>query len=371
MPSLFDSLAVGGLALRNRIGLSPMCQYSAVEGVANDWHQAHLGRYAAAGLGVIFTEATHVTRPGRITPGCLGLWTDEQGTAIARILKVIRGIDPEVKLGIQLAHSGRKGSADLPWKGGKPLNDGSAWETVAPSALPHDEGWPTPRALDAGELPGIVDAFVASARRALAAGFEMMELHGAHGYLIHTFLSPISNHRTDAYGGTREKRMRFPLEVAAAVRKIWPKDKAFGLRLSGQDYLDGGMTVDDTVAFAHELKGIGVDFLDISGGGIWPSKLKVTVGPGYQVPSAERVKAEIGLPVFAVGMILDGRQADDIVQAGKADGVLVGRGHLREPFWVWRAAEALGAKHFCPPQYLRAGERPGANVPRTTLAAKG
>ena len=367
MPSLFEPLQIGPLTLRNRIGLSPMCQYSAVEGVANDWHRIHLARYAAAGLGVMFVEATHVTRQGRITPGCLGLWTDEQGEAIAGILKVIRGIDPEVKLGIQLAHSGRKGSADLPWKGGKPLQDGTAWETVAPSALPHDEGWPVPRALETGELKAIVEAFVASAKRALAAGFDVVELHGAHGYLIHTFLSPVSNHRTDAYGGTREKRMRFPLEVASAVRAIWPKDRAFGLRLSGQDYLDGGMTVDDTVAFARELKGIGADFLDISGGGIWPSKLKVTVGPGYQVPSAERVKAEIGLPTFSVGMILDGKQADEIVSSGKADAVLVGRGHLREPFWVWRAAEALGVKHFCPPQYLRSHE----SSRRTILAQKG
>jgi len=371
MPSLFDPLPVGGLTLRNRIGLSPMCQYSAVEGMPNDWHQTHLGRFAAAGLGVIFTEATHVTRDGRITPGCLGLWTDEQGEGLKRILHFIRSVDPEVKLGIQLAHSGRKGSADLPWKGGHPLKDETAWEQVAPSALPHDEGWPTPRALDAGELPGLVEAFVASAKRALAAGFEMMELHGAHGYLIHTFLSPVSNHRTDAYGGTREKRMRFPLEVASAVRQVWPKDKAFGLRLSGQDYLDGGMTVDDTVAFAKELKGIGVDFFDISGGGIWPSKLKVKVGPGYQVPSAERVKAEVGVPTFTVGMILDGPQAEEIVRSGKADAVLVGRAHLREPFWVWRAAETLGATHFTPPQYLRAGESAGASVRRTPLAAKG
>lgn len=365
MPSLFEPLQIGGLTLRNRIGLSPMCQYSAVEGVPNEWHQTHLGRYAAGGLGVIFTEATHVSRTGRITPGCLGLWNDEQGAELARILRFIRSVDPEVKLGIQIAHSGRKGSADLPWKGGKPLTDGTAWQQVAPSALPHDEGWPAPRALDAGELPGIVDEFVGSAKRALAAGFEMAELHGAHGYLIHSFLSPISNHRTDAYGGTREKRMRFPLEVASAVRKIWPKDKAFGLRLSGQDYLDGGMTVDDTVAFAKELKGIGVDFFDISGGGIWPSKMKIShlVGPGYQVPSAERVKAEVGLPTFAVGMILDGKQADEVIQTGKADAVLVGRAHLREPFWAWRAAEALGVKGFVPPQYLRAAER-GVHTPR-------
>jgi 2,4-dienoyl-CoA reductase-like NADH-dependent reductase (Old Yellow Enzyme family) len=361
MPSLFDPLPIGGLSLRNRIGLSPMCQYSAVEGVANEWHEVHLGRYAAAGLGLIMVEATHVTRPGRITPGCLGLWTDEQGEALARIVRRIRRIDPEVKLGIQLAHAGRKGSADLPWKGGKPLKGDEAWQTVAPSALPHDEGWPVPHALDEGEMTAIRDAFVASARRALAAGFDVVELHGAHGYLIHTFVSPASNKRSDAYGGTREKRMRFPLEIAAAVRAVWPKDRAFGARISGNDYLgEEGMSVADAVAFARELKGLGAEFLDVSGGGILPSRMKVQVGPGYQVPSAERVKAEIGLPTFTVGMILDGRQANEIVATGKADAVMIGRALLNDPLWPWRAADALSATVFHPLPYWR-GRKIGAD----------
>lgn len=361
MPLLFEPLPIGGVTLRNRIGLSPMCQYSAVEGLAEDWHQIHLGRYAAAGLGLITVEATHVTRPGRITPGCLGLWTDEQGEALARIVRTIKKIDPEVKLGIQLAHSGRKGSADVPWKGGKPLTGAAAWTTVAPSALPHDQGWPEPRALEESEMKDILAAFVAAAKRALAAGFDVIELHGAHGYLLHSFVSPASNRRSDGYGGTRAARMRFPLEVAAAVRAIVPKDRALGMRISGNDYLgDEGMSVADAVAFARELKGLGADFLDVSGGGIWPSKMKVQVGPGYQVPWAERVKAEVGLPTFTVGMILDGRQANEIVASGKADAVMVGRALLNDPLWPWRAADALGATTFHPLPYFR-GRKIGAD----------
>lgn len=361
MPTLFDPLPLGPLILRNRIGLSPMCQYSAVEGVANDWHFIHLGRYAAAGLGLITVEATHVTRPGRITPGCLGLWTDEQGEALARIVRAIRSIDPEVKLAIQLAHSGRKGSADLPWKGGKPLKGTEAWQTVAPSALPHDEGWPVPRALEDAEMKVILAAFVAAAKRAMAAGFDAIELHGAHGYLIHTFVSPASNRRTDAWGGSREARLRFPLEIAAAVRAVVPRDKALGARISGNDYLgDQGMGVTDAVAFARALKDAGVDYLDVSGGGILPSKMQLRVGPGYQVPWAERIRAEIGLPTFTVGMILDGAQANEVVATGRADAVMIGRAMLNDPLWPWRAADALGTTAFHPLPYWR-GRRIGAD----------
>jgi 2,4-dienoyl-CoA reductase-like NADH-dependent reductase (Old Yellow Enzyme family) len=365
MPALFRPLTIGGTTLRNRILMSPMCQYSAVDGAPTEWHFVHLGRYAAAGLGLVMTEATHVAAEARITPGCLGLWTDAHESALARILRFLRGIDPELRAGVQLAHAGRKGATDLPWRGGKPLAAG-AWETVAPSAIPHDEGWPAPRALDAGELPAIAAQFAAAAARALRAGFDVVELHAAHGYLLHEFLSPFSNRREDGYGGTRAKRMRFPLEVAAAVRAVWPRERALGMRITGSDHIgEAGLTAEDAAAFASELKSIGLDFVDVSSGGI-SMKQKIALGPGYQVPLARRVRAESGLTTIAVGMILEGPQAERIVAEGDADAVMLARALLNDPLWAWRAADALGGTVFCPPQYLR-GRRVGVEVPRDTV----
>jgi 2,4-dienoyl-CoA reductase-like NADH-dependent reductase (Old Yellow Enzyme family) len=368
MSALFTPLRLGGVTLRNRVALSPMCQYSAVDGAPTDWHFVHLGRYAAAGLGLVNLEATHVSASARITPGCLGLWTDAHEAGHARIVNLLRSVDPEIKVGLQVAHAGRKASADVPWRGGKPLTQG-AWMTVAPSPIPHDDGWPVPHPLDAGELPAIAREFADSAARAARAGYDAVELHAAHGYLLHEFYSPVSNRRTDAYGGSLEKRLRFPLEVAQAVRAVWPRDKALGARITGTDYLGSeGATIEDAIVFARELKGLGYDFVDVSGGGI-SMRQKIELKPGYQVDAAARIRKESGLPAFAVGLILDGKQADAIVARGEADGVMIGRALLRDPLWLWDAADALGAKHFCPPQYLRGQVLGVAAPPRESLAA--
>ena len=368
MTALFTPLRLGAVTLRNRVALSPMCQYSAVEGTPTDWHFVHLGRYAASGLGLVNLEATHVSAAGRITPGCLGLWTDAHEAAHARIINFLRGVDPDIKVGLQVAHAGRKASAEVPWRGGKPLTQGS-WTTMAPSPVPHDEGWPVPHALDAGELPAIAREFADSASRAARAGYDVVELHAAHGYLLHEFYSPVSNRRTDAYGGSLAKRLRFPLEVAQAVRAVWPRDKALGARITGTDYLASeGATVEDAIVFARELKGLGYDFVDVSGGGI-SMRQKIELKPGYQVEFASRIGKEAGLPVFAVGLITEALHADQIVARGDADAVMIGRALLRDPLWLWGAADALGAQTFCPPQYLR-GRALGPSAPtRNTVVA--
>ncbi|WP_248965154.1 NADH:flavin oxidoreductase/NADH oxidase [Sphaerisporangium perillae] len=364
MSTLFEPLTLRGLTIPNRVWMAPMCQYSAAcegpgQGVPTDWHLAHQAARAVGGAGLILTEATAVTPEGRISPADLGLWNDRQEQAFTRITALLRehGTVP----GIQLAHAGRKASTDRPWRGGRPLGPGDGgWRPVAPSPIPFAEHHPTPAELSIEGIQEIVTSFAAAARRALAAGFEVVEVHGAHGYLINEFLSPHSNHRTDAYGGSHENRVRFALEVVDAVRAVWPEHLPVLFRVSATDWLDEnpedgreGWTADDTVRFAKELHAHGVDLLDTSTGGN-ASGARIPVGPGYQVPFAARVKAETDLPVGAVGLITEPGQAEEIVASGQADAVLLGRELLRDPYWPNRAARELGAEPRWPDQYHRA-----------------
>lgn len=354
MAQLFDPIALRGLVLPNRVIVSPMCQYSAQDGNANEWHVAHLSSLSLGGMGLLCLEATAVTPEGRISPGCLGLWSDENEAAMARLLKVIRAASP-VKLAIQLGHAGRKASSAPPWQGGQLLaeSDGG-WQPMGPSAVPHKPGEAVPTAMDAGDLSRVREAFVASAQRAIRLGFDAIELHAAHGYLLHQFLSPVSNQRNDEYGGSLENRMRFPLEVFHAIRAAVPGTIPVGVRLSGTDWLEDepGWTIEQTVELGLRLKESGVDWLDISSGGVSPRQ-KIPVGPGYQVHLAEAVKKQVGVPTMAVGLITEPRQAQDIVTAGQADMVALGRAMLYNPRWVWHAAAELGAQLEAPPQYWR------------------
>src|SRR3954454_18428080 len=352
-PSLFEPLSLGGITLANRIAVSPMCQYSAESGAANDWHLQHLGSLSLSGTGLIIVEQTAVEPAGRITHGCLGLYSDANEAALARIVGFCRRAG-STALGIQLAHAGRKGSAKLPWEGGGPLPpEAGAWTNAAPSALPFDNHWPAPQALDDAGLARIRDAYAAAARRADRLGFDLVELLGAHGFLLHSFLSPITNRRTDSYGGSLANRMRYPLEVAAAIREVWPRQKALGMRITGTDWIDGGITPDEAGIFAGKLSDIGFDYVCVSSGGISPAA-RPAIAPGYQVPLAAAVKKASGIAVQAVGMIVDPHQAEAIVADGHADYVALARGFLDDPRWAWHAAAALGADAFYPPQYRRA-----------------
>lgn len=366
MPTyLFSPLTVGGLTLANRIAVSPMCQYSAVDGSANDWHVQHLGSLSLSGAGIVTVEATAVEPEGRITLACLGLYSDANEAALERVVTACRRWG-NTSLGIQLAHAGRKASVHVPWQGGKPLAAGEgAWRTVGPSPLPFAEGWSEPTPLDEAALARIRDAFATAANRADRLGFDLLELHGAHGYLLHSFLSPVSNRRTDRYGGSFENQMRFPLEVAAAVRAVWPRTKALGMRITGCDWIEGGLTDADAVNFAAALKETGLDYVCVSSGGVSP-QARVAVGPGYQVPFAETVKRDDKILVQAVGMIVEPHQAEAIVAEGRADWVALARAVLDDPRWPWHAADALGASVACPPQYLRARPEswPGAALAR-------
>jgi 2,4-dienoyl-CoA reductase-like NADH-dependent reductase (Old Yellow Enzyme family) len=343
---LFTPLAIRSLTLRNRAVLSPMCQYQAVEGRVQEWHHAHHGRYAAGGLAAAFVEATGVTRDGRITHGCTGIWDDGQIDGLRRIASLYRsfGVIP----GIQIGHSGRRGSAARPWDGAAPLKSTAgrepAWQTVGPSALPEREGSPVPRELTESEIEGLVDAFRAAARRALAAGFDILEIHGAHGYLIHSFFSPVSNRRADRFGGSLENRMRLPLMLAETLRAIWPRDKPLFYRASCVDNVAGGLTIEDTVALARELKARGVDVVDCSSGGMsGPATLSTAkIRPGYQVPYAAAVRRGADIPTMAVGAIIEPKQAEAILAAGEADLVALGRQMMAEPHWLYRAAQELG-----------------------------
>ncbi len=360
---LFTPLILGGVTLANRIAVSPMCQYSAEEGSATSWHLQHLGSLSMSGAGLLVLEATAVEPAGRITPACLGLYSEANETALEPVVALCRRWGT-AKLGIQLAHAGRKASAKVPWQGGGPLgSDEGAWQTVGASALPFDDNWPAPQALDDAGLARIRDAFVAAARRADRLGFDLVELHGAHGYLLHSFVSPVSNHRTDRYGGSLANRMRFPLEVAAAVRVVWPRDKALGMRITGSDWIDGALTPDDAGVFADELHQIGFDYVCVSSGGVGP-RARVVVGPGYQVPFAAAVKKASDIMVQSVGMIADPHQAEAILAEGSADCVALARGFLDDPRWAWHAADALDAEAACPPQYERARPKlwPGAKL---------
>ena len=350
MSSLFSPLKLRGLEIRNRVFVSPMCQYSCVDGLANDWHLAHLGARAVGGAGLVMAEATAVEADGRISPGDSGLWSSEQARAWERVARFIKsqGATPA----IQLAHAGRKASTSAPWDGGGPLKAG-AWTTVAPSPLPFDAGYPAPRALTIPEIGALAQKFARSAALALEAGFEVVELHYAHGYLVHSFLSPLSNERTDAYGGSFDGRVRIALEIAEAVRKVWPERLPLFARVSAADWASGGWDLPQTVELAKRLKDRGVDLIDCSSGGAVPYA-KIPVGPGYQVPFAEAVRREAGVATGAVGMITEPAQAEEIVASGKADAVLLARQFLREPYWTQRAAAELGASAPWPKQYGRA-----------------
>jgi 2,4-dienoyl-CoA reductase-like NADH-dependent reductase (Old Yellow Enzyme family) len=364
-PQLFQPIQLREVTLANRIVVSPMCQYSADDGSATDWHIHHLGSMAISGASLVVLEATGVERDGRITPGCLGLYSDENEAAIGRALKAARSFGKAL-FGIQLAHAGRKASSHVPWKGGGPLGANEApWQTMAPSAIPFGENWPTPMQLDRAGMIRVRDAFAKAAERAARLGIEVAELHSAHGYLMHSFVSPISNRRRDEYGGSRENRMRFPLEIAAAVREVWPKHLPLGARITGHDWLEGGLEVEDAVAYSLALKRVGVDFICVSSGGV-QAKTNVKVGPAYQTPFAARVKAETGMPTRAVGMIVAPKQAEEIVATGKADMIALARVLLYDPRWPWHAAEELGGSVPYPPQYARSAPKiwPGAALAR-------
>ena len=356
MNPLFTPIDLRGLRLENRIVVSPMCQYSAREGCATDWHLIHLGSLAQSGAALLFVEATAVAPEGRITPACLGLYSDENEVALARVLETVRRWS-EMPLGIQLAHAGRKGSSREPWNGGAlaPPEEGG-WRPVAPSAVAISAGEPPPEALDEAGMLRIRDAFAGSASRADRLGFDAVELHFAHGYLAHQFLSPISNHRTDRYGGSLANRMRFPLELFEAARHAWPQAKPLGVRISATDWVEGGWDLDSSVALARELKRLGCDWIDCSSGGISPQQ-KIALGPGYQVPFARRIRAETGITTVAVGLITEPQQADAIVTAGDADMVALARGILWNPHWAWHAAAQLGAAVRAPRQYWRSPPR--------------
>ncbi|MGW6531690.1 NADH:flavin oxidoreductase/NADH oxidase [Streptomyces venezuelae] len=357
MSALFEPYTLRSLTIPNRVWMPPMCQYSAAPegaeaGAPRDWHFAHYAARAAGGTGLIIVEATAVSAEGRISPYDLGIWNDTQAAAFRRVTDFLKSQDTVPA--IQLAHAGRKASTDRPWKGGAPVGvDEHGWQPVAPSPVAFDERHPVPTELTVERIREIVGQFADAARRSLDAGFEIAEIHGAHGYLIGEFLSPHSNRRTDAYGGSYENRTRFALEVVDAVRAVWPEDKPLFFRISATDWLEeAGWTADDTVRFATDLKEHGVDLLDVSTGGN-ASGVRIPVEPGYQVPFAARVKAETELPVAAVGLITDIEQAEKIVANGEADAVLLGRELLRDPSWARRAARELGAEVHVPEQYHR------------------
>jgi 2,4-dienoyl-CoA reductase-like NADH-dependent reductase (Old Yellow Enzyme family) len=350
--ALFSPFTLRGLTLPNRIVVSPMCQYMSEDGSANDWHVMHLGQFAMGAAGLVITEATHVSRVGRISHRCLGIYSDENEFTLKRVVDFCRR-NGVAKLGIQLAHSGRKGSVHTPAEGSKPLTAGERpWATVAPSALPFAPGWHVPAALTREGLATVKQEFVDGAVRAARIGFDLAELHAGHGYLLHEFLSPLSNQRTDEYGGSTANRMRFPLEVFKAVRAVFPAERPVGVRVSATDWVDGGWTPEETVLFARELKALGCDFVDVTSGQVDPRQ-QIPFGPGYNVPLAEKVKKEAGIAVMAVGMITKARQAEEIVASGQADLVAIARAMMDDPRWAWHAARELGAETPYAPNYVR------------------
>lgn len=354
MSHLFEPQTIKGITLRNRIGVPPMCMYSYTDGFSNDWQVVHQGARAVGGAGLIISEATAVEPRGRITPFDAGIWSDAHIEPLARVTRVVKenGAVP----GIQIAHAGRKASCNRPWvDNGNPIlpDQPLGWPVVGPSPIAYNEVYPVPMELDVNEIHAIQDFFRAGAQRALAAGYEWLEIHAAHGYLIHSFYSPMSNKRTDEYGGSFENRIRFLLETIRAVRPVWPEHLPFTVRISGTDWVEGGWTVEESVELAKCLKTEGVDLIDCSsGGGV--SHAKVPVGPGYQVPIAEAVRRGANIPTAAVGLITTPQQADEIIRSGQADIVLLGREMLRNPYWPLHAAQVLKQPAPVPPQYLRA-----------------
>lgn len=356
-PRLFEPLHVGGLHLKNRIVVAPMCQYSAEDGRMTDWHVIHLGHLALSGAAFLMIEATGVEPVGRITYADVGLYSDETEAAMAKVLASVRRWS-DMPVGVQLAHAGRKASTEVPWKGGGQFapDHANGWQTVSASDLPFQEGQVAPLALDADGLERVKAAFVQGARRAARLGLDAVQIHGAHGYLLHQFLSPLSNRRGDLYGGSLENRMRFPLEVFEAVRAAFPADKPVTMRVSGTDWAEGGWTIEDTVAFARALQARGCSGVHVSSGGTSPAQ-QIPVGPGYQVPLARAVKAAVAMPVIAVGMITEPEHAEAILGNGDADLIALARGMLYDPRWPWHAAAALGGQVSAPPQYLRSQPR--------------
>lgn len=353
--SLFSPTNVGPVTLANRVVVSPMCQYSADDGCANDWHLMHLMQLAISGAGLVVLEATAIERPARITHGCLGLYSDANEAALARVMAAARRVaSPHTRWGIQINHAGRKASAQRPWEGRAALGlREDPWQTEGPSAIAAGTHWHTPRAMSVDCMTRVREGFVAAGRRALRLGFDVIEIHAAHGYLLHQFLSPLANQRTDMYGGSVENRMRFPLEVASAVRDALPPGVCLGLRITGSDWTPGGIEVTETIAFADALKARGADYVCVTTGGV--VNARIAVGPGYQVPFAAEVKANVRLHTRAVGMIVDAHQAEAIIASAQADTVALGRAFLDNPRWVWHAAQSLGAGEsiIYPPQYER------------------
>ena len=352
MSALFTPIKLRGLNLANRIMVAPMCQYSAVNGEATDWHFTHINSLALSGAAVFCIEATAVEATGRITPGCLGLYNDATEAALKPILASVRKRSKAAVM-MQLAHAGRKASSHTPWEGGQliPVSEGG-WRPEGPSAIPHKEGETPPVAFDAAGLVRVREAFVAATKRTERLGIDAIEVHSAHGYLLHQFLSPISNQRTDQYGGSLQNRMRFPLEVFDAVRAAFPHDKPVGIRVSSTDWVEGGWDLAQTIEFAQELKKRGVDWIDASSGGVSPRQ-KIPLGPGYQVPFAQAIREATGLTTIAVGLITEPKQAEEIIASGKADMVALARAMLYDPRWGWHAAAELGGEVFAPPQYWR------------------
>ncbi len=351
MRKLFSPLTLRGVTFANRVWVSPMCQYSAVNGVATNWHDVHIGAFASGGTGMIMMEATGVSPEGRISTQCLGLWNDEQAERLKPIVTFAHQMD--TKIGIQLAHAGRKGSCLPPWSDHPMASlDEGGWECVAPSAISFGGKYPTPRSLSEIEIAELVAAFGSAAKRAVSAGFDLVEIHAAHGYLIHQFLSPLSNTREDEYGGSFENRIRFLLEIIDAVRSAIPDSMPLFLRISASDWLDGGWTIDDSVALAKIVKIRGVDLIDVSSGGT-SSGAPVPVGPGYQVPFADQIRNQADIPTAAVGLITEPEQAEEIVSSGKADAVMMAREFLRNPRWPLFAAQKLGSEVNWPVQLLR------------------
>ena len=350
---LFSPLTIREVTFRNRIAVSPMCEYSSEDGFANDWHLVHLGSRAVGGAGLVMTEANAVTPEGRISPADLGIWKDEHVAPLARAARFIKaqGAIP----GTQLAHAGRKASTAVPWQGGQALTpEQGGWTPIqAPSAIPFSDAHQTPQALSAAAIGDLVAAFASAARRALDAGFEVVELHGAHGYLLNEFLSPLANHRTDDYGGSFENRTRLAREIVEAVRRVWPERLPLFLRISASDWAEGGWTLEDSVALATMLRPLGVDLIDCSSGGLVPYA-KIPVGAGYQVPFAQEIRRLAGVATGAVGMITAPMQADQIIRSGQADLVFLAREFLRDPYWPLHAAQAVHQDVSWPPQYERA-----------------
>jgi NADPH2 dehydrogenase len=361
MSVLFSPFKLGPVEIPNRIVVSPMCQYSADDGSATDWHMSHLGMLANCGAGLVIVEATHVERRGRITHGCTGLYSDDNEAAMARVIAHCRRIGT-AKFGIQIAHAGRKASSQRPWEGGGPLKpDADSWQTVGPSAIPFGEGWHVPREATSEDIARVREAFVDSARRAVRIGFDAIELHYAHGYLAHSFLSPVSNKRTDQYGGSLENRMRLGREIAQAVRAVVPKGIAYGARITGSDWRDGGLSIDDAVAYSKALKADGLDYIDVSSGGVTADTRNPTT-PGYNVPIADRIKRDVGIATRVVGLIVKPSHAEEVVAQGKADMVAMARSILDDPRWGWHAAMTLGADVARVKQYQRVAPKmwPGA-----------